>query len=238
MIKNYLILGGTGNIGRACAIKIAKRKNNLVYCLGNNFNKSKKLPIKKNLKKIKFSQFNSEIIKKNISFDVVINCVGSVKNNLIKFHNKKIFDEMIKINLSTPVNLIGELYKSSLLNKRCKILFINSINGVTSFRYGSMGYGASKSAINSIVKFMAKEMATKQITVNSLCFTMIYSDMVKNAEFLSKEQLKIDEKKHLLFKRFCKITEVIKIINLFLSKNSDLINGQNIIIDSGYSLNI
>ena len=81
-------------------------------------------------------------------------------------------------------------------------------------------------------------MASKEITANALSFTMIYSDMVKNAKFLSSEQLKTDEKKHLLYKRFCNMTEVQKIINFFLSSNSNFITGQNIIIDGGYSLNI
>jgi len=145
---------------------------------------------------------------------------------------------MIKTNLSHPVNLISNLYKFNLIKDRAKIIFINSVNGTTSFRYGSMGYGVAKSAITSAVKFLAKEMASKEITANALSFTMIYSDMVKNAKFLSSEQLKTDEKKHLLYKRFCNMTEVQKIINFFLSSNSNFITGQNIIIDGGYSLNI
>jgi len=238
MIKNYLVLGATGNIGKSCALSLSKKSKNIIYCIGNNFKKSNPIPNKKNIIKIKFSDFNSKILKKKISFDIIINCIGSVKNNLIKFHDDKIFNEMIKTNLSHPVNLISNLYKFNLIKNRAKIIFINSVNGTTSFRYGSMGYGVAKSAITSAVKFLAKEMASKEITANALSFTMIYSDMVKNAKFLSSEQLKTDEKKHLLYKRFCNMTEVQKIINFFLSSNSNFITGQNIIIDGGYSLNI
>lgn len=240
--KVYLITGATSGIGLDLTKKILMKKN-YVICCGRSFkeldNFVKKKKINKFYQKIKvdFSKIdNLKIFNKIKKVDFVINAAGFVEHNLIKFFNIDIFIKLMNVNLIFPVSLIAELYKKNKIADNGKIVLLSSLLNYKKTTIGSLGYGVSKSAIVSATQSLALEFAEKNIRVNSVAPGMVNTKMVNNVKIFSKDMINADKKKYPLEQRYAKISEVSNLVMYLLSKNSDFITGQTIVLDGGFSL--
>lgn len=242
MKKNYLILGATSGLGLEFVKKAIK--NNYIYCLGQNFNQLdkfvKKIKKEKNYKKLKIdlSKENSfnvfKKIKKNL--DLIIVFSGRHNHNMIKYFDEKEFQEILNINLINPAKIVTKLFSRNLINQRANIIFISSLQGDKIFIPGSLSYCVSKSALTTLSKSLASEMASEEIKVNTVSPGMIKTPLVERASHLSKEAIKKDKNKYLLGKDYLSIKNVLNVIDFLISNKQKNITGQNIIVDSGFTL--
>jgi len=239
---NIFICGATSGIGlELCKFYLKKRNN--VYCLGRNFLQINKFVKKNHLTKFFFKiifdlkkNFNDNMIKKISNLDKIVICPGFVKDNLIKFFNNKIFDNLIKVNLTNPVKIISNLYSKEKINNNAQIVFVSSLLGSYKFRPGALGYALSKAGIISAVKSLALEFAEKNISVNAVAPAMVETNLIKNLRNISKDQFDVDKKKYILEKKYLSIKEIKDQIIYLLSKKAKKITGQTLVIDAGYLL--
>ena len=95
----------------------------------------------------------------------------------------------------------------------------------------------SKSALTTLSKSLAAEMASEEILfVNTVSIGMIKTPLVERASHLSKEAIKKDKNKYLLGKDYLSIKNVLNVIDFLISNKQKNITGQNIIVDSGFTL--
>jgi NAD(P)-dependent dehydrogenase (short-subunit alcohol dehydrogenase family) len=242
MKKNYLILGATSGLGLEYVQK--KIKKNYIYCIGQNFTE-----LEKSIRKIK-KQNSYKKIKVNLALstaynvykqikkklDVVIIFSGRHKHNMIKYFDENEFQEILNINLINPAKIVTKLYSENKINKKANIIFISSLQGDKIFIPGSLSYCVSKAALTTLSKSLASEMANDQIKVNSISPGMIKTPLIDKASHLSKEAIKKDKKKYLLGKDYLSKESIIHVIDFLISNKQKNITGQNIIIDSGFSL--
>ena len=83
----------------------------------------------------------------------------------LQFGSREKFDEMFNVNFFAPVELLRLLYKKKRLNKGASVVLLASIGGTHSFMPGNGVYGASKAALNSIMKYAAREYASRRVRV-------------------------------------------------------------------------
>ena len=102
------------------------------------------------------------------------------------------------------------------------------------FSGGNSIYGASKAALNSIMKFCAKEFASRKVRVNSICPGMVDTPMVHRGT-ISEEQLKEDMERYPL-KRYGLPEDVAYSAVYLLSDASSWITGIDLIVDGGISI--
>ena len=163
--------------------------------------------------------------------DVLINNAGVAKIATIKETSNEIFEEMFNINFK------GSFWMSKhsipKLNENGCIINISSLAGLKSFE----GYGiycATKSAVISLTKTLALELANRKIRANCIApgiiNTEIWSKMY-GAE--GKKKLKENEK-YILLKRSGKPEEIAKTA-IFLCEN-DFVNGETILVDGGENI--
>ncbi len=136
------------------------------------------------------------------------------------------------------VNLIGLFLCSQaaarymLKQKSGKIINISSIRGIDHCgREGIMDYSASKSAVISLTKTMAKELAPN-ITVNTVAPGHTNTEMTKSLP----EEIRRNMIGGSYLKRLAEPEDIAKAILFLASNDADFITGQILLVDGGFSL--
>ena len=253
-MKNILITGGTGFIGRKLCIFCLKN-NYRVFCL--DFKDDKNIFIKNTKKKFKkkfiyfqcnlenYSEIKSFIkeIKKYGRIDSIVNNAAITGDSFksgwnTNFQNQTYinFDRALKVNLLSIFENCKGLKDSLTKSRSPSIINISSIYSTLahdkSLYFGSKiynpaAYSASKAGLNQLTRWMASELSPK-IRVNSI-----------SPGGIARTQSKSFKKKYInktLLKRMAKEEDIINLIIFLSSEKSSYITGENITIDGGYSI--
>ena len=126
------------------------------------------------------------------------------------------WDSVINTNLSGVFNVTKAFIKPIIKNKKGSILNISSVSGLMG-NAGQVNYSASKAGLSGFTKSLAKEIGSRNITVNSIAPGFIETDMTDFLEGESKE----DIINSIPLKRLGKANEVADLA-FFLTTNEDL----------------
>lgn len=237
--KTVLITGSSRGIGKGIALEFAKEGYNIIInCsssskeLDNTLNEIKKY--NKNVIAIKadVSDYDSAKImfqKINENFGDVDILVNNAGISYIGLFNKMLpqeWNNIMSVNLNSVYNCT-HLAISSMINKKNGIIInISSIWGNCGASCETV-YSASKGAVNSFTKALAKEVAPCNIRVNAIACGVIDTSM---NQFLSE-----DERNNLIneipLMRFGTIEEIGKTALYLASDSSSYLTGQIITLD-------
>jgi 2-deoxy-D-gluconate 3-dehydrogenase len=142
------------------------------------------------------------------------------------------WDATMAVNLRAPFLLAQALVPAMIRQGRGKIINISSQAGVIG-QDSHAAYGASKGGLNTLTKVMCVEWAKHNIQINSVCPTVILTPM--GAEHWGKPERGDPMKAKIPAGRFGKPVEVADLILYLSGSASDLVNGQDILIDGGYT---
>ncbi|MEA3500829.1 MAG: 3-oxoacyl-[acyl-carrier-protein] reductase [Candidatus Marinimicrobia bacterium] len=177
----------------------------------------------------------TNIVKKTIEkfdkIDILINCAGITRDNLIIRMKENDWDNVINTNLKS-VFLTSKIAGRYMMKaKSGNIINISSVVGITG-NAGQANYSASKAGIIGITKSLAKEFASRNIRVNAIAPGFIDTAMTKNLKEKAKGQL-IDA---ILLKRLGKTEDIANTALFLASSLSDYITGQTLIVDGGMTI--
>lgn len=236
-----VITGGTRGIGKQIALELAKNGYDIVtnYRTENDdlkdlINQVEKLGVKINTYKCDVSNFENteEFIKNVISdfgkIDVLINNAGITKDGLLMRMKKEDFEDVIDVNLVGTFNITRNVIPYMIKAKRGRIVNISSVVGVSG-NAGQTNYSASKAGIIGFTKSLAKEVASRNITVNAVAPGFIQTKMTE----VLKNEVKDGILKQIPLKRFGTTEDVAKAVKFLVSEDSSYITGQVINIDGG-----
>ena len=236
-----VITGGTRGIGKQIALELDKNGYDIVtnYRTENDdlkdlINQVEKLGVKINTYKCDVSNFENteEFIKNVISdfgkIDVLINNAGITKDGLLMRMKKEDFEDVIDVNLVGTFNITRNVIPYMIKAKRGRIVNISSVVGVSG-NAGQTNYSASKAGIIGFTKSLAKEVASRNITVNAVAPGFIQTKMTE----VLKNEVKDEILKQIPLKRFGTTEDVAKAVKFLVSEDSSYITGQVINIDGG-----
>lgn len=166
--------------------------------------------------------------------DGAVLCAGNSMTMPLQFGTREKFDSMFDINFFAPVELLRLLYKKKVLLKGASVVLIASIGGTHSFMPGNGVYGASKAALNSVMRYAAREYATRMVRVNSICPGMVNTPLIHDGT-ITEEQLAEDAKRYPLG-RYGEPTDVANAAIYLLSDASSWMTGHDLVLDGGFSL--
>jgi NAD(P)-dependent dehydrogenase (short-subunit alcohol dehydrogenase family) len=240
--QNILVLGGSGRIGS----QIVKNLTSIGY---NVFviDKIKNKNLKKNKMIIcdmsKINLFNRKfdsLVKKIKTIDAVIN-LSYLKNKNWGKKFLKLKPDDVKENLFLQMGTIiltsQKIIEFYLKQKYGNLILFSSIQGISApkfihYKNTSMSspieYSAVKAGIINITKYMAKFCERKKIRINCVSPGGILDNQPKN--FIKKY------KDSCLSKGLLDSRDLNGIVEFLISNKSNFINGQNFIIDDGWSL--
>ena len=166
--------------------------------------------------------------------DGAVLCAGNSTTLPLQFGSREKFDEMFNVNFFAPVELLRLMYKKKVLQKGASVVLIASIGGTHSFMPGNGVYGASKAALNSLMKYAAREYASRKIRVNSICPGMVDTPLIHRGT-ITEEQLAEDAKRYPLG-RYGKPDDIANGAVYLLSDASSWLTGHDLVIDGGFSI--
>ncbi|PIS29882.1 beta-ketoacyl-ACP reductase [Candidatus Saganbacteria bacterium CG08_land_8_20_14_0_20_45_16] len=186
--KNALITGAAQGIGKAIALTFAKAGANVIISDINlelatqTAEEAAKLGVKaKAIKQNVADLTEVEATVKEVhaefgKIDILINNAGITKDNLLLRMKKEDWDAVININLSSVFNLCKVIAPIMMKQRSGKIINIASIVGEMG-NAGQINYSASKAGVIGVTKSLAKELASRNITVNAIAPGFIQTAM-------------------------------------------------------------
>ena len=169
-----------------------------------------------------------EIIKAHNDINVIINNAGYNDDNLSLRMKEEQWNDVININLTSNYKIIKKIVPSMIKVKYGRIIGISSVVAFTGNK-GQSNYVASKSGVIGLTKSVAKELATKNITVNAIAPGYIETDMTEKLNETNKEQLL----NSIPLKRLGKADDIASMACFLLSDYAAYITGQTINVDGG-----
>ena len=164
----------------------------------------------------------------------VVLCAGKGMTSPFPFSTRDKFDSIFEVNFFAPVELLRLLVEKKKLEKDSSVVFVSSIGGNGSYSLGNGVYGASKAAINSTMKFCARELVAKKIRVNTVNPGMVNTKLIQGGA-ISEEQHKLDMEKYPL-KRYGEPQDIAYGIIYLLSDASSWVTGHSLVIDGGITI--
>ena len=158
----------------------------------------------------------------------LINNAGITKDQLFLRMKDEDWDDVINTNLSSVFNITKAFIKPMLKEKEGRIINISSVAGLMG-NPGQVNYSASKAAIGGFTKSLAKELASRNITVNSIAPGFISSDMT---DALNDDQ-KVKILKQIPVQKFGDPKNIADLAIFLASEKRQYITGQTISVDGG-----
>lgn len=166
------------------------------------------------------------------TIDILVNCAGVTTIHSIIDTKLEDWDWVQAVNLRAPFLLAQALAPKMIAQNMGKIINISSQSGVVALA-DHAAYGASKSGLNMLTKVMTVEWAKHNIQSNTICPTVILTPM---GEMVWGDPAKGDPMKAKIpAGRFGRTTEVADLILFLASSASDMICGQDILLDGGFT---
>ena len=171
----------------------------------------------------------NKIIKETYgSVTILVNNAGITMDNLLLRMSNEEWSEVIETNLNSIYKVTKEFIKDMVKLRFGRINNISSVVGLSG-NTGQTNYSSTKAAIYGFTKSLAKEVASRNITVNSISPGFIETDMTS--------KLKEDQKKALIdsipLSRMGSADELAKVVKFIASSDASYITGENINVNGG-----
>ena len=163
--------------------------------------------------------------------DILVNNAGTIKDSLLIRMDLDDFDDVVSLNLRATFLCTRLALRKMVRNRWGRVINIGSVVGIAG-NVGQANYSASKAAVIGFTKSVAKEVGTRNITVNCVAPGYITTDIVEGLPADLKER--ILERVHM--RRFGNAREVADLVGFLAADEASYITGQVIAIDGGLSL--
>ena len=226
--KKVLVTGGNRGIGKGIVEGFLDNGNEVLTTCRN----VSKFPFendKLTVAELDISDVDSvENFKKTVDDfgpEILVNNAGITKDNIFLRMSDDEWLDVINTNLTGTFRITKLVAKGMLKQKWGRIVNISSISGMMG-NPGQANYSASKSGIDGFTRSLAKELGSRNITVNSIAPGFISTDMTED---LSNEDLI----KNIPLGRMGNVEDVASLVMFLSSEDANYITGQTLVVDGG-----
>ena len=243
--KTALVTGASRGIGRAICVRLAKDGFDIVFNYQSGSEAAmetkalceaegaKALAVQAD---ISDSSQCADLMKQALEFGegklpVLVNNAGITRDNLLARMKDEDLDAVLNVNLKGTFYMMREASKVMLRQKYGRIISISSVVGIMG-NAGQVNYAASKAGVIGMTKSLARELASRQITVNAVAPGMIETDMTAGIPEEAKKKIL----EGIPFKEMGRPEDIANVVAFLAGDEGRYITGQVIAVDGGMTI--
>jgi len=238
--RSSIVTGASQGIGKAIALELA-REGVEVILVDIQKEKLEEVADEISENKGKAAVFSADVsrmdeamkvveavVKGSKKIDYLVNNAGITRDNLLMRMKEEEWDSVLKVNLKGVFNFSKAVIRNMINNRYGRIVNISSIVGLIG-NAGQCNYSASKAGVIGFTKSLAREVASRGITVNAVAPGYIATPMTEGLPETVKQQFR----DWIPVKRFGTPEEITHAVKFLLSDEAAYITGQVINVNGG-----
>ncbi|KXK24065.1 MAG: 3-oxoacyl-ACP reductase [Chloroflexi bacterium OLB15] len=242
--KVAVVTGASRGIGRGIALELASRGATVVV----NYQKSadaanalvaeiegaggKALAVQAD---VSTEEGANALIKAAIDaygkIDILVNNAGTTRDNVIMLMSAEDFDTVIDTNLRSTWLCSKAAVRAMMRKRYGRIVNITSISGIMG-NGGQTNYSASKAGIIGLTKALAREVSSRNVTVNAVAPGFVLTDLTANLP----EDITAKLNENIPLGRWGSIEDVAKATAFLVSDEASYITGHVLVVDGGLAM--
>ncbi|MBN2471190.1 MAG: 3-oxoacyl-[acyl-carrier-protein] reductase [Anaerolineae bacterium] len=236
-----LVTGGSRGIGRAIALELARRGAKVAV----NYNRSASeaeavvaeieagggaaLAVQADVSDFEQAQgLIKAVIAAYGQIDILVNNAGTTRDNLLMRMSEEDWDIVLDTNLKSAWNCCKAVIRPMMKKRFGRIINITSVSGIAG-NEGQTNYSASKAGLIGLTKSLAREVASRTITVNAVAPGFVATDLTADLPAEIVERLNA----HIPLGRWGTAEEVAHAVAFLASDEAGYITGQVLSVDGG-----
>jgi 3-oxoacyl-[acyl-carrier protein] reductase len=237
--KVVIVTGGAQGIGKEIALQFAKEKAKvIIFDLNDEQLQAAENELKQYCEAtaLKDDVTNLAEAEKNVNkiidnfkrVDILVNNAGITRDNLLLRLSESDWDKVLAVNLKGAFNCMKAVSRFMVKQRYGKIVNISSIIGIMG-NAGQINYAASKAGLIGMTKSLAKELGSRNITVNAVAPGYIKTAMTDKLDDRVKEEML----KRIPLARLGTPDDVAKAVLFLASPDADYITSHVLVVDGG-----
>ena len=242
--KAAVVTGGSRGIGRAVCLELAKGGANVVLCYAGNEAAandtvaacealgSRALAVRCNVAEAgEVKALMDAAVQAFGRIDILVNNAGITRDGLLMMMKDEDFDAVINANLKGTFLCMKAVSRLMMRQRYGRIVNLSSVVGLRG-NAGQVNYAASKAGVVGLTKSLAKELASRNVTVNAVAPGFIETDMTA----AMPEAAKTATLGSIPMQRLGAAGDVARAVAFLASDEAAYITGQVLAVDGGMAM--
>lgn len=239
--KTALVTGASRGIGRSIALALADAGANVAVNYAGSEGAAAEvaelirskgveaITVQANVGRVaEAEQMVKQVIEAWGRIDILVNNAGITRDNLIMRMKEDEFDQVIETNLKGVFNCLKAVTRPMMKQRSGRIINISSVVGVLG-NAGQANYVAAKAGVIGLTKSSARELASRNITVNCVAPGFIDTEMTQ----VLPEEIRDKMFSDIPLARFGRPEEIADVVLFLASEASSYMTGQTLHVDGG-----
>ncbi len=242
--RTALVTGGSRGIGRAVVQALARAGARVAFVYQANVKAAEdlvaelaaqQLTVVARQADVRHKPAADELVGKLVEdwgkLDILVNNAGIIRDALLATMSKEQWDEVIDTNLTSVFNFCQAVTRPMMSARYGRIVNMSSVAAEFGNK-GQANYAASKGGIEGFTRCLAKELASRGVTVNAVAPGFVETDMTAGVRNAAEAEIK----KAIPARRLGKPEDIAQAVLFLVGEGASYITGQVLRVDGGLSL--